>query len=341
MTTGRARAGRSVTSHTESLVPLTLEWAVGHILACPECHGDLASSARRLVCRACARSYEIVDGIPALVAGELPREIDAEVSWYAPPESGKRRPLPERHLIAHNAARAPIAEVLRRVGCTARSLVLCIATGTGAEIPFVRKVSERIVATDISTAALRQFKTQWPYLTFEAEAGKLPFKAGCFDAVVVSGLLHHIVGYAALPPYLTEFMRVMRAGGHLIAVEPNAWYPVQWLLGPINRIVQRIRPGWRGLVPHERPLSPHFLLRQFEVCGLACVDYLSTTFVHNRFPKPLSERVIAWEKNFKARTPFRFFGWWVLVWGRKGAAARAHQGAIRERVSRRGRLGEE
>jgi SAM-dependent methyltransferase len=300
---------------------LTLEWAVAHILACPWCRGNLASSPRGLVCTACGRSYDVRDGIPALVAGELPREIDAEISWYAPPPAGRPRPFPERHLLAHNAARAPIAEVLRRAGCGARSLILSVATGTGAEIPFVREVSERIVATDISTAALRQFTTRWPYLAVEAEAGRLPFKAGSFDAVVVSGLLHHLAGYAALSPYVTEFLRVVRAGGHLIAVEPNAWYPVQWLMGPINRIGQRIRPGWRGLVPHERPLSPHFLCRQFEVSGLARVEYFSTTFVHNRFPKALSERVMAWEKTLKARRPFRFFGWWVLVWGRKGAAA--------------------
>jgi uncharacterized protein YbaR (Trm112 family) len=36
-------------------------------LACPACHGDLHAEDSRLICSACARSYPIVDGIPALI----------------------------------------------------------------------------------------------------------------------------------------------------------------------------------------------------------------------------------------------------------------------------------
>ena len=36
-------------------------------LACPACHGDLHAEDSCLVCSACARSYPITDGIPALI----------------------------------------------------------------------------------------------------------------------------------------------------------------------------------------------------------------------------------------------------------------------------------
>jgi uncharacterized protein YbaR (Trm112 family) len=36
-------------------------------LACPACHGDLRLEDTRLVCSACARTYPIDDGIPALI----------------------------------------------------------------------------------------------------------------------------------------------------------------------------------------------------------------------------------------------------------------------------------
>lgn len=298
---------------------VTLEWAVREILSCPWCRGDLAYSRSVLICARCARRYPVLDGIPALVGGDVAPEIDAEVSWYAPRNPSTDRPLPERHHFAHAAARAPIADVLRRAGCGERSLILSVATGTGVEMPFIGRVSDRVVAVDISLPALKEFHRQWPYLSVQAQAGTLPFKNETFEAVVVSGLLHHLAGYTTLHPYLSEFMRVTRPGGSVIAVEPNSWYPVQWILGPMNRIAQRIRPGWRGLVPHERPVSARFLARQFEVSGFSRVDWFSTTFVHNRFPRPLAERIVAWESRVKMQTPFRFFGWWVLVWGRKAA----------------------
>jgi SAM-dependent methyltransferase len=298
--------------------PVTMEWAVEEILACPHCRGSVVRAGRGLACARCARTFETHAGIPALVTGRFAPEMAQELAWYSAPQK-PRRPLPDGHHFAHAAARAPIAEELRRLGFDERALVLSVATGTGVEIPFIRQVSERIVAIDASTAALQAFRHHWPYLAFQADAGRLPFKDESFDAVVVCALLHHLAGYTALDPYLTEFVRVTRTTGSVIAVEPNAWYPVQWVVGPINRAVQRIHPGWRGLVPHERPLSPRLLTRQFASAGLARVHVASTTFVHNRFPRRLSERIVAWERRLRTRRPVRSFGWWVLVSGRREA----------------------
>jgi uncharacterized protein YbaR (Trm112 family) len=45
-------------------------------LACPACLGALRLEENKLVCQACGRAYPIVDGIPALIAGdeENPRD---------------------------------------------------------------------------------------------------------------------------------------------------------------------------------------------------------------------------------------------------------------------------
>lgn len=328
------------------VTPLTLQWAVAEILACPRCHGGVAHSGHGFVCVRCARAFETHAGIPSFVTGGFAPEIVEELAWSSAGPARRAR-LPEKHHFAHAAARAPIAEELRRLGVDERGLILSVATGTGVEIPFLREVSERIVAIDVSTVALQGFRRRWPYLVFQAEAGLLPFKDESFDAVVVSALLHHIAGYAALLPYVTEFIRVTRTNGSVIAVEPNAWYPLQWVLGPLNRVVQRFRPGWRGLVPHERPLSPRVLTRQFQRAGLSRVHLSSTTFVHNRLPRRLSEHVVAWERRLRTRMPFRCFGWWVLVSGRREAgwvpatpassqsdpAGRRRSGVIRTKTS--------
>ena len=150
-----------------------------------------------------------------------------------------------------------------------------------------------------------------------ADARELPFQDNSFDGLVVCETLHHIAGYDDLTPYLLEFKRVLVKQGWLIVVEPNSYYPVQWLLGPINRIMQRVRPRWRGLVPHERPLSPHFLVRQFKHAGFADSAYFSTTFMHNRFPLSLSQLISSWEDNLRFRYPLKLFGWCVCVYGQK------------------------
>lgn len=301
----------------ETGLPLTLAWAVQEILACPRCRGDVVRAGRGFACARCVLTFASPGGIPAFVTGAFAPEIAQERAWYSPSRNTRPERLPDRHHFAHGAARAPIAEELRRLGLDERAVILSVATGTGVEIPFIQQVSRRIVAIDASADALQGFRRRWPYLAFQADAGRLPFKDESFDAVVVCALLHHLAGYTALAPYLAEFVRVTRTRGSVVAVEPNSWYPVQWVLGPVNRAVQRIRPGWRGLVPYERPLSPRFLVRQFEQAGLSRVRFYSTTFVHNRLPRGLAARVVAWEGRLKTRSPFRSFGWWVLVSGRR------------------------
>ena len=124
---------------------------------------------------------------------------------------------------------------------------------------FIEAVSPQIVGIDISLSALEKVARVYPYLFFQSNARELPFRNNSFDAVVVCGLLHHVVGYDDVLKYLLEFRRVLARDKFVILVEPNAYYPVQWLLGPLNRVVQKVKPGWRGLVPHEQPLPPRYL----------------------------------------------------------------------------------
>ena len=53
----------------------------------------------------------------------------------------------------------------------------------------------------------------------QADAARLPFPSGCFDAVILN---HSIEHFAALKPALQEIGRVVRNGGALYAAVPNA-----------------------------------------------------------------------------------------------------------------------
>lgn len=47
-------------------------------LACPACLGELYTEDSRLICRSCARTYPIVDGIPVLIVERAEVQYSAE-----------------------------------------------------------------------------------------------------------------------------------------------------------------------------------------------------------------------------------------------------------------------
>jgi ubiquinone/menaquinone biosynthesis C-methylase UbiE len=249
-----------------------------------------------------------------------------EGEWYAstqPPGEGTPAAMlshSDGHYHAHRKARAAIVEALRRAGTGEEGVVLDLACGDGSEVRLLEQVSRRIVGVDLALVALARFRKHFDYPVFQGNVRALPFRDAVFDACLVSGLLHHIVGYDDMVPYLAEVRRVLRPGGVVIAVEPNALYPVQWLMGPINRVMQRWRPGWRGLVPHERPLSPGYLMRKLRAAGFEDTGFAGTTFLHNRMPARLARLVEGWEDGVRDRAPFKHFAWWVLVTGRRASA---------------------
>jgi ubiquinone/menaquinone biosynthesis C-methylase UbiE len=226
--------------------------------------------------------------------------------------------LGEGHHFAHDKARRAIVSGLRGLGATSGWTILSIGTGDGYEIPLIEQVSRRIVGVDLALVALRKFRAHFPYPVFQGNVRQLPFRDQAFNACVVAGLLHHIVGHDDVVPYLVEFRRVLRTGGALVVVEPNSLYPVQWFLGPINRAVQRVRPGWRGLVPHERPISPGLITRWMREAGYQALRYVGTTFLHNRMPAALCRLIGPMEDRILDKCCFRQFAWWTMVTGRRG-----------------------
>lgn len=84
-----------------------------------------------------------------------------------------------------------------------------------------RRPDLRWVATDILAA---------PWNDVAADAARMPFAAGAFDAVLCLDLVHHL---ARPRDFFAESARVLRAGGRIAAIEP--WvsplsYPIyRWL----------------------------------------------------------------------------------------------------------------
>ncbi len=233
------------------------------------------------------------------------------MGWWE--KTGKaRRPLPARHYFAQNHVRSRLYDTLVGLGGSGTSLVLEVGCGAGEDAAYVAKATSRIVGVDASGTAIKLFSNKG-FAGVLANVRSLPFASNSFDFVVASGLLHHLVGQGSLLPFVSEFARVARNGGYVIALEPNLFNHS----GLLMNIFNTIRPGITGLVPHERALSPLHLTSVFKAAKLANVKCLSASYVWNRFPLCVSRFISRYEDKVRSTRPFSLFGWFVIVYGQK------------------------
>lgn len=93
--------------------------------------------------------------------------------------------------------------------------LLDLASGTGAVARAAARRGASVVGVDVSPGMLGVARGLSPHLDFRlADAGALPFDGGAFDAVTCGLSVSH---FTELDKALAEVLRVLRAGGRLIA----------------------------------------------------------------------------------------------------------------------------
>ncbi|MEI2733063.1 MAG: demethylmenaquinone methyltransferase [Dermatophilaceae bacterium] len=103
------------------------------------------------------------------------------------------------------------------VGAGAGDTVLDIAAGTGTSSEPFADAGVHVVPADFSLGMLRVGRARRPDLPFTgADAMRLPFADGAFDAVTMSFGLRNVADVDAA---LREFRRVVRPGGRLVVCE--------------------------------------------------------------------------------------------------------------------------
>ena len=113
------------------------------------------------------------------------------------------------------------------VGAGPGQTVLDIAAGTGTSSEPFADAGVHVVPADFSLGMLRVGQRRRPDLAFTAaDATRLPFADGSFDAVTMSFGLRNVVDVEAA---LREFARVTRPGGRLVVCEFSqpVWGPVR------------------------------------------------------------------------------------------------------------------
>lgn len=282
------------------------------MLACPDTHLSITFQDEQLICPKTGKVFASIDGLPALFpeGWTFTKEILDEDKFYS--EEQIHAEFTPSHQMAHLNARLPIKRWCELIGMKRDSWVLNVGAGAGSlDLEMLRKHTENILAIDVSPSAVGIFVKQQPFPCLLATASQLPLQTDSMDAVVMSGVLHHVAGYERMAPYLIEALRVLKPGGAFISVDPNLLYPVAIVMAALDVVGQRIHPGWRHHVPHERPLIPVALQRNVRRAGFAGVELLGTSYVHNKLPWSIARLLHMMTTDLAKKPGFRHFGYWI------------------------------
>jgi demethylmenaquinone methyltransferase/2-methoxy-6-polyprenyl-1,4-benzoquinol methylase len=136
-------------------------------------------------------------------------------------------------------------QVVRAVDPRPGQMILDLAAGTGTSSEPFTSAGATVIPSDLSLGMLQVGKRRRPRLSFvAADALRLPYTDGCFDAVTISFGLRNVEDPLAA---LREMRRVTRSGGTLVVCEFSTptWAPfrsvyVNYLVAALPRIARLV-----------------------------------------------------------------------------------------------------
>ncbi len=143
-------------------------------------------------------------------------------------------------------------KAIERLRLRAGSRVLEVCSGTGTNLVLMHEAFPgwlELVGVDISRAMLRRSRVKGEQHSIrasfvEGEASRLPFRDGCFDAVLQHG------GFAEFgdkPRAMREMLRVARPGGHVVLCDVGV--PTDRRMSWVNRMLMKTQPVYEHPPP--------------------------------------------------------------------------------------------
>ncbi|MFB3895738.1 MAG: methyltransferase domain-containing protein [bacterium] len=287
---------------------------------CPTCKKLIERMEAEYRCQSCHQAYPIIKGIPVFI--DL-KDFEDEEKQYA--HQGSDTPATPVHKSDKSRQldyyiRAHPATVLLKQGCS-NKIGIDIGVGTGKNQNFEHlfsKVSHNLVGVDVSLSAAIRFKTHYPDTQYIL-AITLPFQDNTFDFITASGLLHHMIGQPPeiLNSAVQEWFRVLKPGGIIVINDPNLYYPLSAMMFLPNKIIQALKPGARGRVAYERPLTFLEVRKLFKRIGFDHISCEASTFAHRFMPATLIRLIMKLDPVFMSRVPFNYFGAWTTIHAEK------------------------
>lgn len=229
--------------------------------SCPSCRSGLDRRDGGCDCAGCGRPFDDLDGVPDLrLRGDryldreadrakaarlsvLSRSMDIEALAHAYYAMTADIDAPRRaRYLAHLDRAEARGEALSRL-LPADGSILEVGCGTGGLLLAASRAGRTITGVDIAArwlvvARRRLEGSGVPILA--ADAARLPWGSGDFDAVAADSVVEHLDDPAAS---LAEWARVVRPGGRLVLWSPNrfsiapdphvgllgvGWLPTRW-----------------------------------------------------------------------------------------------------------------
>ncbi|HEY8240381.1 MAG TPA: methyltransferase domain-containing protein [Kiritimatiellia bacterium] len=252
-------------------------------LACPNCRFPLHERAGALACAnaECAATFPVRNGVPILLGESDPDGYyhGEQVKWDGVLAYGlggtppRRVPDFERFALGSNMLRDAYRHLRGSSGT-----VLDVGCGAGYSAMALAGWARRVYTFDISETGVRALNSAAQAQDVRnvfaccANAERLPYPDGLFDAVFGKAVLHHL----RLPVVLPELSRVMKKGARAAFCEPLAHNPV------VNA-VRFIKHHWIDSYPGtDKPFRfedaerfrPYF----------SRVEFVATTYLKDRVP---------------------------------------------------------
>lgn len=218
------------------------------LLACPRCGGELGSGLR---CKGCAASYAESGGIADL---RLPGDARTERvrDFYGVAPFPGYPPRDTIDWLRARAERSPFARLLdAAIAPDAR--IVEVGCGTGQMSLYLARAERIVIAADLCRASLELGQAAARRLGIEhvhfveTDVHHPGLRAGAFDIVYCSGVLHHTPDPRAA---FAQVARLARPGGLIILGLYNSYARLPHRM---RRLVGRLS-GWRWM-PGDRVLA--------------------------------------------------------------------------------------
>lgn len=193
------------------------------LLACPECHGDLARREASLTCLGCACEYDVREGIPLLA------KLGSSEPWntasdgltsvayqkqFQQSDIGQRyQQRYEKRLWKRLTTRREIGRIEQLLNSQPRSgRLLDIPCGGGRVSGPLAAACDVLLQADISLGqvltARQVMAAEGNVAWFTASAFAIPLKDGAVDGTLCNRLTHHLPSEAELERAIQELLRV-------------------------------------------------------------------------------------------------------------------------------------
>ena len=176
--------------------------------------------------------------------------------------------------------------------------VLELGCGTGEYTrAYQMPIGITSVAMDISPEMVKLAHTKAPNTLFVvADAEHLPFRKGCFDAVIGNAILHHLPD---LDRALDEILYIKTGHAPVVFREPNLLSPGKFFAFAIPIRKLWLKDRWS---PNEKAFSREYIRRKLRQAGFIDIEVIYCGLVLPRCPKFLTGLLYGLEKIW-ARIP--------------------------------------